>query len=381
MIATPLSSIDAKENSILKLLIQIAEIPSPTGSEGKKINFLKNKLNDFGFKEAKIDKIGNCILEIPGTTGGSKKKTILIVAHADTACDPGEKHKITEDKKYLYGHGICDNSAGVTALLTTLSLIHNYNINFTNDLIVGFTVGEEGLGGKRGMKQIMKDHGRKIDAVINVESHNIGRVTNQVIAQFRCLIGVSTKQGGHSFRNFGLPNTNVILARIISDFSKSKIRQIGGKTTFNVAQLKSEGSINSIPTNASALFEIRSENKSSFKSTKNNFLSIVNRYKKMFPQATITIDKYADVDVVGFPKTHKLYKLIIDVQETLGIESKIDSGNTDGDVSLALGIPTATIGVSIGFNTHSLGEYMEKKSFILGIKQVFLVVNSVMNDI
>lgn len=377
----PLYSIDSKKESLIKLLKRIAEIPSPTGSERKKINFLKNELNDLGFKEAKIDKIGNCILEIPGITSATHKKTILVVAHADTACDPGEKHKITEDKKYLYGHGICDNSAGVTALLTTIKLLKEYHIKLPANLIFGFTVGEEGLGGKRGMKQIMKDHGNKIDAVINVESHNIGRVTNQVIAQFRCLIEVSTKQGGHSFRNFGMPNTNVILAGIISDFSKSKIRQIGGKTTFNVAQFKSEGTINSIPTNASALFEIRSENKASFKSTKNKFLSIVSRYKKMFPQASITIDKYADVDVVGFPKTHKLYKLIIDVQKTLGIESKIDSGNTDGDVSLALGIPTVTIGTSIGFNTHSLGEYMEKDPFMLGIKQVFLVVNSVMNNI
>ncbi len=101
----------------------------------------------------------------------------------------------------------------------------------------------------------------------------------------------------------------------------------------------------------------------------------------MFPQASITIDKYADVDVVGFPKTHKLYKLVIDAQKQLGIESKIDSGNTDGDVSLALGIPTVTIGTSIGFNTHSLNEYMEKDPFILGIKQVFLVVSSVTNGI
>ncbi|GEM_PF-3264871 len=381
MIATPLSSIDAKEKSILRLLVQIAQIPSPTGSEEKKIIFLKNKLKELGFRTGKIDEAGNCILEIPGITSVTHKKTILIVAHADTACDPGERHKITEDKKYLYGHGVCDNSAGIAALLTTIKLLKEFHLKLPANLIFGFTVEEEGLGGKRGMKQIMKDHGRKIDAVINVESHNIGRVTNQVIAQFRCLIDVSTKQGGHSFRNFGMPNTNVILARIISDFSKSKIHQIGGKTTFNVAQLKSEGTINSIPTNASALFEIRSENKTSFKSAKNKFLSIVNNYKKMFPQASITIDKYADVDVVGFPKTHKLYKLVIDAQKQLGIESKIDSGNTDGDVSLALGIPTVTIGTSIGFNTHSLNEYMEKDPFILGIKQVFLVVSSVTNGI
>lgn len=372
-----LSRIGQDREEFLKLLISIARIGSPTGKEARKIETIKETLKSYGLNRISIDTAGNCIFQMKTNS----TNTILVVAHTDTACDAGKTVLIKQDSRYVYGHGVCDNSTGIAAVLTTIRMLKEHNIKLPANLIFGFTVGEEGLGGKRGMKQIMKDHGHKINAVINVESHNIGRITNQVIAQFRCLITINTKQGGHSFRDFGRPNTNVVLAKIISDFSKSKLSQINGKTTFNVAQLKSEGSINSIPTNASALFEIRSENKAGFKSAKNKFLSIVNSYKKTLPEVSITIDKYADVDVVGFPKTHKLYKLIIDVQKTLGIESKIDSGNTDGDVSLAMGIPTVTIGVSIGFNTHSLGEYMEKKSFILGIKQVFLTVNNVMNNI
>ena len=273
-----LSRIDQDQGKFLKLLVSIAKIGSPTGKEAHKIEAIKETLKGYRLNNISIDAAGNCIFQMKTNS----TNTILVVAHTDTACDAGKNVRIKQTPKYIYGHGICDNSAGVAAVLTTIRMLNEYKIKFPANLIFGFTVGEEGLGGKRGMKQIMKDHGRKIEAVINVESHNIGRVTNQVIAQFRCLITVSTRQGGHSFRDFGMSNASVILAEIISDFSKSKLSQINGKTTFNVARLKSEGNINTISANASTLFEIRSENKASFKFTKNKFLSIVNNYKKNF---------------------------------------------------------------------------------------------------
>ena len=340
--------------------------------------FLKNKLKEIGLSGS-IDKIGNCIAKLPAKISKSKKKTILIVAHADTACDPGRDHKITEDTKYLYGHGICDNSAGITGLLTTISLIKKYKITFSNDLIFGFTIGEEGLGAKRGMKQLIKDYGKQVDAVINVESHNVGRVTHQVIGQYRSEILVDTKMGGHSFRDFGRPNAIVILSQIISDFSRFKLPKLG-KTTFNIGQIKGEGSINAIAKNAACLFEIRSESNKNLHKAKQKFESIIERYKKQFSNVDIAEKILAEVPAAMFPKSHKIYKITIDIQKQLGINSNLNAGNTDGDVSMAAGIPTVTIGTSEGWNTHSLNEYMEKKSLQLGIKQVFGVVYAVASN-
>jgi len=362
--------------SLFSLLKEIASIPSPTGSEKKKMLFLKEKLKEIDM-EALIDNIGNCIVKLSANASNSKKKTILVVAHADTACDPGKDHKITEDARYIYGHGICDDSTGITGLLTTISLIKKHKITFSNDLIFAFTVGEEGLGGKRGMKQIIKDYGKQIDAVINVESHHIGRVTNQVIGQYRSELLIDTKVGGHSFRDFGRPNANVILAQIISDFSHFKLPQIKGKTTFNFGQIKGDGNINAIPKNASCLFEIRSENNESLQKAKQTFKLILEKYREQYPDIAITENVSAEVPAVIFPADHRIYKITMDIQKQLEIDSKLNAGNTDGDVSLAKGIPTVTIGTSEGWNTHSLNEYMEKKSFQLGIKQVFGVIHTI----
>ena len=372
-----LLEIENSQEKLLNLLIQIAKIPSPTGFEKAKIQFIKDKLNKLGLKEVSIDAVGNCIAKLPPQNKSKHSKTILIVAHADTACDPGKVVQIRLDEKYIYGHGICDNSAGVVGLLTTLELIQKNHLKFPHNLIFGFTVGEEGLGAKRGMKAIIKKYGKKTDAVVNVESHHIGRVTNQANGQYRSEIIIDTKIGGHSFRDFGRPNANVILANIISDFSKFKLPQKRGKTTFNIGEMKGIGNINAIASKSSCLFEIRSENNNYLQKAKNKFEEIVSKYIKQYPNIEILNNISAQMPAVIFPKNHKIYQLTMDMQKKLGITPKINAGNTDGDVSLAANIPTVTIGTSEGWNTHSLNEYMEKESLSLGIKQVFMVINEI----
>lgn len=380
MVDQILRGIESQEANLLRLLKKIASISSPTGHERKKIEFINQRIQSLGLKKVFVDKIGNCIVILPAKLASKNKKTILAVAHTDTACDPGEKVSIKEDNKYIYGHGICDNSAGVTGLLTTIEMMKKNNLKFSHDLIFGFTVREEGLGAKQGMKQLITDYGDKVDAVINAESHHIGRVTNQAIGQYRLELSVNTKTGGHSFRDFGRPNANIILIQIISDFSKWRLPQLKGKTTFNIGQMKGEGSINAIPQFSSCLFELRSEVNPYLNEAKGKFMSIINKYRKQYPSVDIDVKVLAEVVAVKFPIGHKIYQLTMDAQKQLGIQSKVDSGNNDGDISLAVKIPTVTIGTSEGWNTHSLDEYMEKKSLVLGIKQVFMVINKITSE-
>ncbi len=369
-----LQDIDHQQSKLLQLLVSIARIPSPTGHEQEKMQFIQETLLSCGLRDVSLDRIGNCIARLPGAARTGRRKTLLIVAHADTACDPGKTVAIREDEHYLYGHGVSDNSAGVTGLLTTIRLLQEHHLSFPHDLLFGFTVGEEGLGAKRGMKQLIKDYGKQVAAVINVESHHIGRVTNQAIGQYRCELTIDTNIGGHSFRDFGRPNANVILAHIISDFAHVTLPQTQGKTTFNVGQMVGEGSVNAIPRLASCLFEIRSEENNQLRQAREVFEAIVERYRKQFPAVSLTVKVVAETAAVTLPPDHPIYQITMQVQKALGIPSKFTAGNTDGDVSLAAGIPTVTIGTSEGWNTHSLHEYLEKKTLPLGVKQVFAVI-------
>lgn len=373
-----LLEIDKEEKSLFDLLIKISKVPSPTGQETDKIYLIQKILQQLGITNTKIDAIGNCIVILPGEPSSQNAKKILFVAHADTACQiDGKEVPIKQNSQYIYGHGVCDNSAGVVGLLTFFRLVKKYNIHFPHDIVAAFTVGEEGLGGKRGMKEIIKKQGEKIDAVINVESHNIGRLTHRSVGQYRIQLLVETNEGGHSFRDFGRPNAIVILASIIRDFSKKKLPQKRGKTTFNIGRISGGDGVNVIAKESSALLEIRSGDKNYFEQTKKTLHIIIRHYENVYPGIKIASEVYADTSPGSIPPSHPLCLLVKEAQESLKIIPHYDSGNTDGDVSLAANIPTVTIGASIGWNTHSLNEYMEKKSFCLGLKQVFTVLHSV----
>lgn len=370
--------IDGEEKQLFDLLIEVARIPSPTGQETNKIHHIQKIIQKLGFTNTRIDNEGNCIVILPNNSHSAKAKKNLFVAHTDTACCIDSKEvPIKQSSQYICGHGVCDNSAGIVGLLTFLRLVNKHKIHFPNDIIVGFTVSEEGLGGKRGMKEIINQYGKSLSAAINIESHNIGRLTHKSIGQYRLQLSVETKEAGHSFRDFGRPNAIVILACIIRDFSQKKLPQKKGKTTFNVGRISGGDGVNVIAKQSSALFEIRSEDKHYFDETKNSLLAIIEHYKTIHPDIRIESEVYADSTPGFIPPTHPLCLLVEEAQKSLDITPHYDSGNTDGDVSLAEGIPTVTIGTSIGWNTHSLSEYMEKKSFCLGLKQVFAVLHNV----
>lgn len=370
--------IDQEEKQLFDLLLGIARISSPTGQETKKIHHIQKIIQKLEFTNTRIDNEGNCIVMIPNNSHSAKPRKILFVAHADTACCIDSKEvPIKQNSQYIYGHGVCDNSAGIVGLLTFLKLVNKHKIHFPNDIIVGFTVGEEGLGGKRGMKEVVKKYGKSISAVVNVESHNIGRLTHKSVGQYRTLLSIETKEGGHSFRDFGRPNAIVILTNIIRDFSKKKLPQKKGKTTFNIGKISGGDGVNVIAKLSSALLEIRSEDKHYFDNTKNALHNIIKRYQATYPDVKIKSEVYADSAPGSIPPAHPLCLLVEEAQKSLNIAPHYDSGNTDGDVSLAEGIPTVTIGTSIGWNTHSLSEYMEKKSFCLGLKQAFIVLYNV----
>lgn len=373
-----LSEIDKRKKELFELLINIARIPSPTGQETGKIHYLQSLLKQIGFTNPQIDSVGNCIIRLQGLGSPQKRKSILFVAHADTACQVGGKEvQIEQNSQYIYGHSICDNSAGIVGLLTFLRLVREENICFPHDIVAAFTIGEEGLGGKRGMKEIIKKYGEHINATINVESHNIGRLTHRSIGQYRIQLTVETKEGGHSFRDFGRPNAIVILANIIRDFAKKKLSQKRGKTTFNIGKISGGDGVNVIAKQATMLLEIRSEDKNYFEKTKKAFDSVIRHYNSLYPDLNIESELYADSAPSSILSTHPLCLLVEKAQRSLRIVPHYDSGNTDGDISLAANIPTVTIGTSIGWNTHSLNEYMEKRSFCLGLKQVFTVLHSV----
>ncbi len=96
----------------MELLTQMLEIYSPSGEEGKLVNFLKGKMKELGFK-AKTDGAGNLIGEI-----GQGNKEILLVGHLDTV----EGIIPVEVKRgRIYGRGSVDAKGSLAVFIQAAS--------------------------------------------------------------------------------------------------------------------------------------------------------------------------------------------------------------------------------------------------------------------
>lgn len=358
-------------SSIKEQLLFIASIYSPTFSERKKVRYLKACLKSYGLENVQQDKIGNLSTYVPGETN----ETILLCAHMDTALAL-KNNPVYEHGDKLYGHGVCDNTAGIVALLTLLKYLSEKKKKPYYGLKILFTVQEEGLGGKNGIKQFLKQTKTSFNAVINVESHNVGRITVSSIGQFRVQISINTKKGGHSWRDYGNKNAVVLLSELIYNASQHRNMFKNGESSFNWSLIQGGSSINAIPSNSSVYYELRTIKQTEFLLLKQKFYNEIHNFKKKHTDTELDMKVIADSEPANISEDDQLVRYTKKIHAKLKISSILNSGNTDGDVPLELHIPTVTIGTSIGSNTHSPDEYLEILSLVKGYAQVLELINN-----
>lgn len=355
--------LDSRKQNIVSGIKEVASIPAPPFKERKKIDYLAVVLRKFKFlKNIKIDKEGNLFALIPGKLN----KNVLIVAHSDVALDL-PKNNIFQKGNFLYGHGVCDDGAGIVAIINLLEFVCLQKVIPEYNLIILFTVGEEGLGSKRGMKYFL-DKNKNIDLVINVESHNVGRITTGAIGQFRAKISVKCNEGGHSFRDYGNPNAIVLLSELICKLKDISIVK-KGESSCNFGLVHGGESVNSIPKEAYVFYEFRALSIKHYNTIKKVFWLKINDF-----QVKPNVEVINDTPPVFLDKNHEIFKYTQKIHKMLKIKSFFKDGNTDGDIALARGIPTVTIGSSNGSNTHSADEFMKLSSLKKGYAQLLYMV-------
>lgn len=125
------------------MLKRMVSIYSPTGQEGKLVEYLRPKMAKLGYSTS-VDKVGNLIGKI-----GSGQKEIMLVGHLDTV--PGEIDVRIEDGN-LYGRGSVDAKASLASFVDAGRHLKNSK---TVSLIVVGVVEEETTS--KGAYQLLDD--------------------------------------------------------------------------------------------------------------------------------------------------------------------------------------------------------------------------------
>ena len=176
---------------LLDLIIEICSIPSPTGNEEKKADFILDMIREITEEDTWKDEEGNVICHLKT---GKDTDISLITAHIDTVFEGIDKICPVRKGDRIYAPSIWDNSVNVAGLIFCIKMFHDLKAKPKRDMLLAFTVGEEGLGNLRGIKHIMHHWQDKIHEVAALDT-GYKSILNRSIGSRRYSINVQTEGG------------------------------------------------------------------------------------------------------------------------------------------------------------------------------------------
>lgn len=347
--------------------IAICQIPAPTFAEERRTSHLQERMTALGLKEVTVDAIGNVIGRIRGTGTGP---SILLAAHLDTVFPLQTDLTVKRDGEILRAPSIGDNSAGVAVMLFIAKLLLQSGTSVAGDLMFAATVGEEGLGNLRGIRAVMDRVANEVDYVIIIDG-SLGGLVRQGLSSRRFRLTVNT-EGGHSWGAFGVPSAIHSLGRIIAQISDIQV-PANPKTTFNVGTITGGSSVNTIAASAEALIDIRSLDTGELRRLEERIRRIINDVAHQ-SGVGVELELIGDRPTGMIPEDHPLCRMVRDVHYHMGIQTRSYPSSTDGNIPLAMGIPTVTVGVTLGGNGHRTDEYIHTTPLASGLGQMLLLL-------
>ncbi len=243
-----------QEPQLAQWQMEMARIAAPPFGESARGAWLAERFREVGLDDVRIDDVGNVF----GVHPGFGQRYVALSAHIDTVFPANTPLNVRQQGSRLYGPGVSDNGAGVTAMLGIAALLRAVRLRHALPFVFIGNVGEEGEGDLRGMRHIFSTPRWKDSIAYSVVLDGAGADT--IVAEAlgsRRFEVIVRGPGGHSWSDFGAPNPIVILAKAIETFIATPVPTTP-KTTFNIGVIRGGTSVNSIPESASMKVDIRS---------------------------------------------------------------------------------------------------------------------------
>jgi tripeptide aminopeptidase len=366
--------------------LKLCRVPAPTFFEQKRATWMAESFRALGW-EARIDRAGNVIANLPGERD---RAAVAVTAHLDTVLAPRtpEEIKVTGDGSLL-GPGVSDNGAGLAALLA-LAAVWSAGEPIEDAPLAPVliaNVGEEGEGNLSGMRYLCRPrNGPGIRAFLVLDGPSLDHITWQALASRRFDVSF-TGPGGHSWSDFGTGNPVHALSRAVTIFADEVIQESSGaRSSFNFGVIQGGASINSIPSEARAKVDLRSERMDRLEQMAALLASVVDRAVEIENSRSARgqqkngsisgrVREIGSRPGGGLRDDAPLLECIRAVDAHLGIRSHLDCSSTDANVPLSMGIPAISIGAGgQGGGAHTPSEWFQPERRELGLQRILLAL-------
>src|SRR6266851_1793020 len=332
--------------------MEMARIPAPPFGEGARGAWLAERFREVGLDDVRMDDVGNVF----GVHPGFGRRYVALSAHIDTVFPANTPLNIRQQGSRLYGPGVSDNGAGVTAMLAIAALLRSVRIRHALPFVFIGNVGEEGEGDLRGMRHIFSTPRWKDSIAYSVVLDGAGADT--------------------------------ILAKAIETFTTTPVPTTP-KTTFNIGVIRGGTSVNSIPESASMKVDIRSTSMAEMERLEQTLRLALNRAvedETLAAEMRSSAQKRpsgvtCEVVIIGsrpageLTSGARILQVMRAVDAQLGNAAQVQRASTDANVPLSLGQEAIAIGGGgSGGGAHTLQEWFDGNGRELGLKRILLTL-------
>jgi acetylornithine deacetylase/succinyl-diaminopimelate desuccinylase-like protein len=414
------------ERQIMQWQMELVGIAAPPFAEETRARWLADRFRELGLKDVQLDSAGNVLgtLGSRGVRSGSRSDDrtrdpiemadqiltqihlpsriageaplVLLSAHIDTVFSAQTPLDPTLEDTRLHAPGACDNGAGVVALLALAAVLVRTAPELDCDIVFAGNVGEEGEGDLRGMRHIYEcapwRHRIAAHLVLDGAGHEVAVTGALGSRRFEVTIKGS---GGHSWTDAGRPNPITALSVAIATMQGQGAQQrLNGdwadallasaatpRSTWNVGTIEGGESVNAIPEQARARFDLRSTDAGQLIALEvelhraiEDAVLAANSGERAHA-LTFTIDRIGSRPAGALGKDARILELLRSVDRHLNLRTEVRTASTDANIPLSLGFEALSVGAGgSGGGIHTRSEWYDAKGRDLGLRRVLLLL-------
>jgi tripeptide aminopeptidase len=369
--------------------LEICRVPAPTFMEQRRAAWMLEQFRALGC-EARVDRGGNVVAFPYGDPGGP---LMALTAHMDTVLAPRvpDDVRIGPDGRF-FGPGVADNGAGLAALIALARTLRMHRLPELTPLVLCANVGEEGEGNLSGMRYLCRQSSlaHRLKAFVVLDGPGTDAITSQALGSRRFEV-LFQGPGGHSWGDFGVGNPIHALSHVVADFADLFVPGTP-RATFNFGMIEGGASINSIPTEARAKLDIRSESADRMGQLAELLTDCVeralstenSRVAEAAQKAGRTAAAWrvtAKIREIGsrpggrLPADAPLLESLRAVDRYCGIQAVEDCASTDANIPLSLGLPAVALGAGgSGGGAHTAAEWYAAEGRDMALRRVLLLL-------
>lgn len=361
--------------------LELSSIAAPTGFEALRAEWMARQLRALHW-QVRFDRAGNVLASWPGTQ--PRRAALAVTAHLDTAFPPGTRVQVERRGSRLHGPGICDNGAGLAALLALARCVCESALSPRIPLLFVANVGEEGEGDLKGMRYLFRPGGvwaRRIAWTIVLDGPGVEQITAAALPSLRARV-VLQGPGGHSWSDLGRASALHAALRVGAALL-AQVRPQAGEVGCNIGCARGGSAVNAIASSAELKIDLRARDPLRLRQLEQALGRALAAGLEQENAAALSGLVTGRIEIIGarpggqLAPDAPLLCLVRQVDAALGIAAQSQCASTDANIPIAQGRQALRLGAGgAAAGIHTLREWFDPAGRTLALQRLWWLISA-----